>query len=67
MIKDLKQVNVPNEIIAQLSTLKKLEIDTVIALYGEINQNVAKLQIIKKENNKYYQDNVKCKTKVRQD
>ena len=54
MIKDLKQVNVPNEIIAQLSILKKLEIETVIALFGEINQNVAKLQIIKKGNNKYY-------------
>ena len=65
MIKDLKQVNVPNEIIAQLSTLKKLEIDTVIALFGEINQNVAKLQIIKKENNKYYQDNVSVNFELR--
>lgn len=65
MIKDLKQVNVPNEIIAQLSTLKKLEIDTVIALFGEINQNVAKLQIIKKENNKYYQDNVSVDFELR--
>ena len=65
MIKDLKQVNVPNEIIAQLSTLKKLEIDTVIALFGEINQNVAKLQIIKKDNNKYYQDNVSVNFELR--
>lgn len=65
MIKDLKQVNVPNEIIAQLSTLKKLEIDTVIALFGEINQNVAKLQIIKKDNNKYYQDNVSVDFELR--
>lgn len=58
MIKDLKQVNVPNEIIAQLNTLQGFEIDTVIALYGEINKNIAKLQIIKKDNSKYYQDNV---------
>lgn len=58
MIKDLTQVNVPNEIIAQLNTLQGFEIDTVIALYGEINKNVAKLQIIKKDNSKYYQDNV---------
>ena len=58
MIKDLKQINVPNEIIAQLNTLQGFEIDTVIALYGEINKNVAKLQIIKKDNSKYYQDNV---------
>lgn len=65
MIKDLKQVNVPNEIIAQLSTLKKLEIETVIALFGEINQNVAKLQIIKKGNNKYYQDNVSVDFELR--
>ena len=65
MIKDLKQVNVPNEIIAQLSTLKKLEIDTIVALWGEINLNVAKLQIIKKENNKYYQDNVSVNFELR--
>lgn len=58
MIKDLQQINVPNEIIAQLNTLQGFEIDTVIALYGEINKNVAKLQIIKKDNSKYYQDNV---------
>lgn len=58
MIKDLKQINVPNEIIAQFNTLQGFEIDTVIALYGEINKNVAKLQIIKKDNSKYYQDNV---------
>lgn len=58
MIKDLKQINVPNEIIAQLNTLQGFEIDTVIALYGEINKNVAKLQIIKKDNSKYYQDNL---------
>ena len=65
MIKDLTQVNVPNEIIAQLNTLQGFEIDTVIALYGEINKNVAKLQIIKKDNNDYYKDTVSVDFKLK--
>lgn len=65
MLKDRTQVNVPNEIIAQLNTLKKLEMDTVIALWGEINQNVAKLQIAKKDNDNYYQDNVSVDFELR--
>lgn len=65
MLKDRTQVNVPNEIIAQLNTLKKLEMDTVIALWGEINLNVAKLQIVKKDNDNYYQDNVSVDFELR--
>lgn len=65
MLKDRTQVNVPNEIIAQLNTLQKLEMDTVIALWGEINLNVAKLQIAKKDNDNYYQDNVSVDFELR--
>lgn len=65
MIKDRTQVNVPNEIIAQLNTLQGFEIDTIVALWGEINLNVAKLQIIKKDNDNYYQDNVSVDFKLK--
>lgn len=65
MIKDRTQVNVPNEIIAQLNTLQGFEIDTIVALWGEINLNVAKLQIIKKDNKDYYKDTVSVDFKLK--
>lgn len=65
MLKNRTQVNVPNEIIAQLNTLQGFEIDTIVALWGEVNLNVAKLQIIKKNNKDYYKDTVSVDFKLK--